>query len=201
MALTVAPLAGEDVAAALPALAELRIHVFRDFPYLYQGSLENERDYLEHFAKAKGAVIVVARDGAQIVGAATAAPLLEHTPKFAPLFAARGLTPERTFYCGESVLLDAYRGRGIGHLFFEHREAHARQLRSGAADAFTHSAFCGVVRPADHPLKPTGYQPLDAFWIKRGYAKADGMLGAFAWLEVGAAAETEKPMQFWLKAL
>jgi hypothetical protein len=57
------------------------------------------------------------------------------------------------------------------------------------------------VRPDDHPLRPKGYVPLDALWGKRGYAKAEGLVGRFAWKDVGQPAETEKPMQFWMKTL
>ena len=45
-------LTGERLAQALPSLAELRIAVFRDFPYLYDGTLAYEQDYLARFAAA-----------------------------------------------------------------------------------------------------------------------------------------------------
>ena len=47
----------------LPDLARLRITVFRDWPYLYDGTLDYEQEYLAKFAAAKGAVCVIARDG------------------------------------------------------------------------------------------------------------------------------------------
>ena len=62
-------------------------------------------------------------------------------------------------------------------------------------------AFCGVVRPADHAAAPAGYVPLDAFWRKRGYAPVAGMVGQFSWRDIGDAAESEHPMQFWTKPL
>lgn len=200
MTVTVEPLAGAEIAAALPELARLRIAVFREWPYLYDGNPASEQDYLSGFANAENAVIVVARDGAAIVGVATASPLGEHTDAFVPLFRDHGFDPETIFYCGESVLLPAYRGRGIGHLFFDHREAHARQLNDCGA-SFTHSTFCAVVRAADDPRTPAGYVPLDGFWRKRGYAPVAGLLGSYAWLEVGGREETRKSMQFWIKEL
>ena len=45
-----------------------------------------------------------------------------------------------------------------------------------ALGGFTHCAFCAVVRPPDHPLRPAGYVPLDAFWTARGYAKVEGVV-------------------------
>jgi hypothetical protein len=56
----------------LDEVARLRIEVFREWPYLYDGTLDYERDYLAHFADAEDALIVAARDGDSVVGAATA---------------------------------------------------------------------------------------------------------------------------------
>ena len=76
MSVRVAPLTGAAMAGALPALARLRIAVFRDWPYLYDGTLAYEQGYLDKFSRSPGAVIVAAYDGEQIVGAATASPML-----------------------------------------------------------------------------------------------------------------------------
>jgi GNAT superfamily N-acetyltransferase len=196
MTVRVEPLTGKSIAPALDALARLRIAVFRDWPYLYDGTLDYERKYLARLVAAQGAIIVAAYDGDTIVGCATGAPMAEVEAEFSAPFKARGFDIGRIFYCGESVLLPAYRGRGLGHAFFDHREAQAHAL-----GGFTHAAFCAVVRPENHPLRPKGYVPLDAFWTKRGYAKADGLVTRFAWKDVGEPAETEKPMQFWTKVL
>ena len=196
MNISIEPLTGPELIAALPDLARLRIAVFRDWPYLYEGTLTNEQSYMEKFARSSGAVIVAARDGRAIVGAATATPMVGHADAFAEPLRARGHDVSRIFYFGESVLLKVYRGRGIGHAFFEHREAHARSL-----GGYTHAAFCGVVRPSDHPSRPADYVPLDAFWLKRGFQKIDGLVGEFGWLDIGDTAKSDKSMQFWMKAL
>ncbi|PYF10366.1 acetyltransferase (GNAT) family protein [Rhodobacter viridis] len=188
-------LTGPALDAALEDVARLRIAVFRDWPYLYEGSLDYERRYLESYRTSPGAVVVGAFDGPRLVGAATGTPLEDHAEDFAAPFAATGLALTAVFYCAESVLLPEYRGRGLGHAFFDAREAHARALGR------SHSAFCAVIRPADHPLKPGTYRPLDAFWRKRGYAPLPGVIAHFRWTDVGAAGETEKPLQFWGKPL
>ena len=105
MALDVKSLVGEEMKAVLPDLARLRIIVFRDWPYLYDGTLEYEQEYLAKLAAAKGAVCVVARDGTEIVGASTAAPMIEHADEFAEPFERAGYDLKDIFYCGESVLL------------------------------------------------------------------------------------------------
>ena len=93
------------------------------------------------------------------------------------------------------MLAKDYRGQGIGVQFFEAREDWARKL------GFTQAVFCGVVRPDDHPLKPAGYQPLDQFWQKRGFAKKEGYFAKMSWLDRGEEEETTKALQYWWKAL
>ncbi len=110
MALDVKSLTGEEISTVLPALARLRMVVFRDWPYLYDGTLEYEETYLAKLAAAPGAVCVIARDGDEIVGASTAAPMIEHADEFAEPFEKAGFDLDKIFYCGESVLLKSHRG-------------------------------------------------------------------------------------------
>ncbi|MEN9682315.1 MAG: hypothetical protein RLZZ427_66 [Pseudomonadota bacterium] len=195
MNVTVRTLAGADLQAALDDLAGLRIAVFAAFPYLYAGSPEYERAYLAEFTAAPAAVLVAAFAGAKIVGAATASPLIGQDAYIREPFIRAGIDPARVFYFGESVLLPDYRGQGIGHAFFDQREAAAR------AWGASHASFCAVVRPVDHPARPADYVPLDAFWAKRGYAPVPGLTGTFNWAEHGEAEETPKPMQYWMRSL
>ena len=194
MTVTTRVLTGEALAAALEDVARLRIRVFRDFPYLYDGDADYERDYLRAY-QSPGAVVVAAVDGTRVVGAATGAPMADHAADFAAAFADRPEPLDQIFYCAESVLLPEYRGHGIGHAFFDAREAHARAL------GLTFSAFCSVVRPADHPARPADYRPLDAFWRKRGYQPLPGVIAHFSWKDLGEADESEKPLQFLMRPL
>ncbi len=195
MTLAVRPLTGTALRAALGNLARLRIAVFAAFPYLYSGSEDYEREYLAEFTAAPDAVLVAAFDGDRIVGAATASPLIAQDDYIRAPFVRQGIDSAPVFYFGESVLLPEYRGQGIGHAFFDQREAAAR------AYGASHASFCAVVRPADHPRRPADYVPLDAFWQRRGYAPVPGLTGEFHWQEHGEAGESAKPMQYWMRAL
>jgi GNAT superfamily N-acetyltransferase len=200
MSLRVKPLTGADLVQALPALARLRIEVFREWPYLYEGTLDYEQKYVAKFAAADQSLVVAAFDGTEIVGCATASPLQGHADAFAKAFEVTNLDTRKLFYFGESVLRKSHRGRGIGHAFFDHREAHAKSFAKSFS-SYTHTTFCGVVRAVDHPMRPPHYVPLDAFWGRRGYAKLDGVTAQFGWREVGQADETNKLMQFWIRTL
>ena len=187
----VEPLSGEALRAISPQFARLRIEVFRDWPYLYDGDFAYEERYLARFLEAPHHVAICAFDGETLVGASTAAPLASQHEEFAAPFRAAGESVKEIFYFGESVLKSAYRGQGLGHAFFDGREAHASAL------GFPKTAFCGVMRPDDHPMHPPGHSLLDPFWRKRGYRPLDGLIAHFSWLDVGETAETSKPMQFW----
>lgn len=193
MDVVVRPLTGSEISGALDDLARLRIAVFAAFPYLYDGEAAYEAEYISEYAAAPDAVLVAAFDGSRIVGAATAAPMMHQKAEFRLPFEARGLDVSKVFYFGESVLLPQYRGAGVGHAFFDQREAQAHACGANAA------CFAAVVREADHPARPADYVPLDGFWAKRGYAVVPGLVTTLGWKEHGEEAESVKTMQYWLK--
>jgi GNAT superfamily N-acetyltransferase len=192
--LVIERLNGRAIESYLSALATLRIEVFRAYPYLYEGTLTYEQRYLRSYAEDERSAIVIARRGAEVVGAATALPLLAHGEGLAPVFARAGYAPASFYYFGESVLKAGERGQGIGHRFFDEREAAAREF------GFARTCFCAVERSPDHPARPSAYAPLDAFWNKRGYVRSPELTTTFAWRDLGES-ESEKKMVFWLKEL
>ena len=195
MSLDVRPLTGADLSAVLPDVARLRMTVFRDWPYLYEGNFDYEHRYLQSYRDSTGAILVGAFDGNTLVGAATGTPMEDHADDFAAAFDGTGMALTDIFYCAESVLLPAYRGRGIGHAFFDAREDHARRLGRRI------SAFCAVQRPDSHSARPADYAPLDPFWRKRGYTPLPGVVASFSWTDLDDAEQSAKPMQFWSKTL
>lgn len=188
-------LTGEHLTAALDDVAQLRITVFHDWPYLYDGDVEYERSYLEPYRTSEDAILVGAYDEGRLVGASTGAPMEDHAEDFGAAFAATGIDLREIFYCAESVLLPQYRGQGLGHAFFDAREAQGRALGR------RYSAFCSVVRPGNHPLRPAAYRPLEGFWRNRGYAPVDGVMATFRWKDIDTTEETDHALQFWMRAL
>jgi len=199
---------GEAIAPILPALARLRIEIFREFPYLYDGDLAYETEYLARYAERPGALIVTAEiataeltgeDGSsgarEVVGASTGVPLAQELEVLQRPFLDAGLDVGAYFYGGESILRASHRGRGIYAKFLAAREEHARTL--GHAKL----TFCAVERPKDHPRRPVDYVPLDDVWRHFGYAPCPTLRTSFRWRDVDAAEETEHPMVFWEKSL
>lgn len=187
---------GAEITTVFEDLANLRITVFRDFPYLYEGSVDYEMEYLKIYAQAEKALLFAVYDGSKMVGATTCIPLADEAPEVRLPFEKAGLTIDSIFYFGESILLKEYRGLGLGHRFFDEREAHARSFGN-----FKTTCFCAVDRGENHPLQPENYRPNDAFWLKRGYQKELSLQSTFEWPDINESVSTPKTMIYWKRAL
>jgi len=184
---------GPELAPFIDGLGRLRIEVFREYPYLYDGSLEYEREYLKSYLNSARSLVALVLDNGAVVGATTCVPLVDEGPEFQEPFLKAGFDLGGICYFGESLLLPAYRGRGLGKEFFRRREAHAQSLGAKI------TTFCAVDRAHDHPLRPADYQPLDRLWKSQGFMKHPELQATFVWKETGEAEESAKTLTFWLK--
>ncbi len=185
---------GQEVSPYIDSLTQLRIRVFREYPYLYHGTEAYERKYLARYATCPRCIFALAIDNSEVVGVSTGLPLADECEEFQRPFLQANIPVKDVFYFGESVLLPNYRGQGIGHRFFDEREAHAQRI-----GPYPITTFCAVERPEDHPLRPADYRPHDAFWTKRGYTRQPQLHTSFSWLDVGQSQETDKPMVYWTR--
>ncbi len=193
--ITVTKLTGSSIRAIIPELAKLRIAIFREYPYLYEGSAEYEEKYLHRYSESEQCIVVLVQDGSQIVGASTGMPLADEAPEVVNPVRNADYDIRQCFYFAESVLMPQYRKRRLGHRFFTERINHAFDY------GYELACFCSVVRPDDHPLRPADYRPLNDFWAKQGFRKLDGVTTTFSWKEFGEDTESAKPMEFWMRKL
>jgi len=187
---------GSHMEQYLTSLAQLRIQVFREYPYLYQGDLAYELEYLKPYLKSRDAVFFIAMDDSEVVGASTCIPLWHEDEVFQRPFLQHEYNLHTIMYFGESVLLQQYRGQGIGYLFFQLREKYAMDY-----GGIKFCAFCAVERNKSHPLKPDNYRDLSHFWQRLGYKKHSELLTYLNWQDIGKSSSTDKPMTFWLKEI
>ncbi|MFF7710433.1 GNAT family N-acetyltransferase [Pseudomonas sp. NPDC007930] len=187
---------GAAIEPHIAGLARLRISVFREFPYLYDGTLDYEQRYLATYTQSADSLCVILRSGEMIVGAATGLPLADETAEVQAPFIAAGWDVGKVFYFGESLAMPAFRGLGYGKRFFAERVAHARQL-----GRFDWCAFCAIQRPDDHPRQPPGYYPLHGLWRAQGFDRHPELRTEFNWQDLDESAPSAKPMAFWLKPL
>ena len=187
---------GSRIESVFDDLAALRIAVFHDYPYLYEGSVEYEKEYLKIYSDSERSFLFAVYDGQKMVGATTCIPLKDETAEVRKPFEDVGFDIKTVFYFGESILLPEYRGLGLGHRFFDEREAHARSFGN-----YTTTCFCSVDRGEHHPAKPEEYRPNDAFWQKRGYIKEPSLQSFMDWPDIGETKSSAKKMIFWVRKL
>jgi GNAT superfamily N-acetyltransferase len=187
---------GKEISPYIHRLARLRIDVFREYPYLYDGTPNYEENYLNTYVQSSESIAIMVFDGDHLVGASTGLPLTDETDEFKKPFTDQGLNIKRVFYCGESILMPDYRGRGIYSTFMQNREHFARKL-----NRFDTICFCAVQRPVDHPLRPPDYHTLDPVWRKYGYEKKPELAAKYRWKDISDQEETYKKMVFWVKSL
>ncbi|WP_236199335.1 GNAT family acetyltransferase [Pseudomonas pseudonitroreducens] len=189
-------LSGEAIRPFIDDLARLRITVFKEYPYLYDGSPEYEAGYLDSHVRSAWSLCVLLLDEGRVVGASTGLPLQDEAEALQRPFLQQGWNPERIFYFGESVVLPEYRSTVLDLRFFEERERFTRDLKR-----FDWCAFCALQRSPGHPAKPAGYRTHDAFWLQRGFTPQPGLRAEYRWRDQGESSETAKSMVFWLKQL
>jgi len=186
---------GQAIEHYFADLSRIRITVFKEWPYLYQGSIKYERDYLQHYFNHERSLCILCLHDHQVVGISTLMPLAgEHDDLKKPLQDA-GYDISKIFYYSESCLLKPFRGQGAYAEFFRRRQAH---VNSFGAD-YERICFCSVVRPDEHPLKPADYRPLYDTWRNYGFEKVDDVQMSFLWQDLDQDVETRKFLDVWMK--
>lgn len=173
-------------------LVQLRIDIFKEYPYLYAGSYKYETTYSD---SENNIILLVLDNKNNIIGASTAVPLEDEAMEFQKPFIDAQIPIEQVFYFGESLLKKSYRDQGIYRNFFEAREKAARNY--GAKFA----AFAAVERSNDDSRRPLDYKPLNPIWIHFGYHKRFDLYTHLEWTEVGQDKPSSQLLYFWVKEL
>jgi ribosomal protein S18 acetylase RimI-like enzyme len=186
-------LTGTAIADVLDEVATLRLEIFREYPYLYQGRREDERKYLGTYAEAPGACVILAYDGDAVIGAVAGMPLIHEDAQIQDAFAGTTFPLNELYYVGELLLRPAYRDCGLGQKLFDRFESHIRSL-----DRYCTLICATVERPDDHPLRPHDYINISKFLAHTGFARLSGVTTNFMWREIDGV-KRDHPMQFWSK--
>lgn len=193
-------LEGKEAPKYLNELALWRIRYFREYPYLYDGNLSYEKQYLNGFIKEEKALLVAVKDGEKLAALSTALPLesdYEILESIEGLCEETGVQADEYFYFGEIIILPEYRGQGLASLIYSLQEDYAKDL------GFKSCCILVVVREESHPLKPENYVESDIIWSHLGYKKSN-VFTYFEWPTImpGGKTETVKnKMVYWTKDL
>ncbi len=185
---------GSGLKRYLHSIAKLRLDVFREYPYLQEPNLPKETEYLKRFAASKEAIGVLVFDNTTLVGASLGIPLSLEAPEYRKPFVEKQIDVSSYFCFSESALLKTYRGRGIGHHFFDVREAHVVHCKK-----YAHICFCAPKQIENDPLRPADYMPLNDFWRKRGYIHHPYLATTLSWKNLSESAPKDHLMTFWIK--
>lgn len=194
-AITEQLLTGATIADALDDLATLRLDIFPEYPYLYQGHREDELNYLGTYTKTPDSCVILAYDGGAVIGAATGMPLVHEDAQMLDAFAGSSFPFEDIYYVGELLFRPAYRNCGLG------QKLHARLERYIRALGGYRTLTCATVeRHDDHPSLPRDYIPITRFLARTGYVRLPGVTTHFIWRETDGV-KRDHTMQFWIKDL
>ena len=195
MAITEHLLTGADAAASLDDLATLRIEIFREFPYLYDGRHEDELNYLKLYAETPDAFVITVKEGDQVIGAATGMPLRHESAELVEPFNGTPYPVDEVYYVGELLFYPEYRNHGLGMKVVRKIEDHIRSL-----GVYRYLACVTVARPDDHPRRPADYIPIDRFLARNDFFPIPGVVTDFTWLETDGVRRSH-PMNYWVKEL
>jgi hypothetical protein len=116
--LTIRTVFGAGINPFVSDIARLRISVFREFPYLYDGTEAYEQTYLKTYTQSPASIAVLVANDDELVGVSTGLPMADEETSFQQPFKNKEYTVDTIFYFGVSILLPEYRGRGIYNRFF-----------------------------------------------------------------------------------
>ena len=173
-------------------LAELRISIFREYPYLYDGDMEYEKHYLQKFSTGKDACIILAFFKQKVVGALSGLALSAEDESVYKVW----LTfPEfnHVYYLSEILIEKSFRKLGLGNQMFDLMHEWV------SSHFYTFSVLATVIRPDNHSLRPTDYRTLDHFWQNKGYRQIPDKKCFLSLKEIDQEVDTQNELSFWMK--
>ena len=191
-------LKGEQIKQEIEFVTQQRIRAFREYPYLYEGNLDEERSYLQWLASIPNAALAIAYSQSKPVGFITGIPVKDFEHHFKGSIRAlenAGWPPQDYYYFAEAVVTPEHRGRGIATKLYALIEQYAHSL------GYTHGCFV-TESHEHHPLKPSGYKELNNRFKTAGYSKIAAAI-KFNWQTIqsnGSPQDQEHELQYWIKS-
>src|SRR3990167_6780442 len=89
---------GSGKTSYLEEMAKLRLEVFCQWPYLYDGDLEMERKYLKMYKDSADSFWILSKEGDKIIGGITGIPLKDAMGDIRKPFEEKGFEVSHRYY-------------------------------------------------------------------------------------------------------
>ncbi len=190
----------EEIKPLIPFVAQARITVFRDYPYLYEGNVDDEMNDLDKYAQHSHSALAIAYHQDVPVGFLCGSDFIHYSPMFEnpiiDIFKEEGLEPEKHYYFADIILLAEHRRKGLSPKLFATLESYAQSKG--------YKSTCFVTEyHHNHPLKPKNHRSLVPLWNNLGYNKSP-ILAYASWpthQADGTVKTQQHPLIFWFKKL
>jgi GNAT superfamily N-acetyltransferase len=188
---------GESIIPYVKDIADLSVRIYKEYPYLYEGTEEEYLPFIEHYTQFNEGIACILFDSAKPIGVAIGMPMNEMREKYKdPFVNARPQEScDEVFYLGEVLLLKAHRGQGLGKKMYLELERKIQENK-----IMKKVCFCKIDETKRDPLMPNGYKPLDGFWKKLGFHKCEDIRVTVYWCNVNEESESPHEMVYWLKS-
>lgn len=193
--LTIQAFKGPEAKIYFKQIATLRITMFKEFPYLYEGSIEDEEEYLSIYFNSPNSVILLVLDKDKVVGFSSSIPLSEEMEEIKNPFVESDLDINSIHYIGEMIIETAYRTKGMFNIMANYQEEYARSKE------YLSIVFMTVIREHNHLLKPKNYRCLEILWKYLGYELLEGIKVKFSWKQVDGECPQDNQLGIWFKKL
>lgn len=191
---------GKKIEPHIQIVAQMRIKEFANYPYLYDGNMDYEKEYLTYYTKNEHSMLILVKEKNKVIACATSTPLSVFIDFFGDSrnsFERASKNIDQFYYYGEIIILPQYRNLGLGNQIYNKRLEYAKSL------AYKNVAIITVVRPSDHKLKPNNYIETYGLFEKQGF-KPNGITCENSYLtfvECGVSKEKLNLMKYWEKEL
>ncbi|HEV2601175.1 MAG TPA: hypothetical protein VGT41_02655 [Candidatus Babeliales bacterium] len=195
-------LTGKELQDIALFMIQQRIEIMRDYPYLYQGDMNEEIIYMQQFISLPHAAAAVAYLHDQPVGFVSGTSFLDYESDMrgsSALFMEHGLDPKDFYYIPEAMIMAEHRRKSLFKSLHHLIELHAQSLG--------YKALCLLSENHDqHPLKPIDYRGPDGAFTRAGYSKTDMIMvispDVFVWPTIqpdGSIKIQTHFLAYWIK--
>lgn len=191
--IVIAVLKGDEVIPYLKRLAEIRLLFYRDYPYLYDGTLEEEENYLSTYAHSENTLLVIAKRDEEVVGAILGLPLIESPEENKEAFKDTEVSPAELFYLGDSMVINELKTTDLLDQLYYQFETAVQQFGK-----YRGIVVCEIERDSNDPKNNC---PYEVTWNKKGFLREPSQVVHFSWKEIGDLDSSDHRMIFWSKLL